>query len=105
MITITVEDLNGEKQVFEIEENEKLSLMEALKTSGYDILAACGGLALCATCHVQITSGIDKLPSPGEAELIMLDTLPDGDINSRLSCQIKVNENLNNAVIRIRNNA
>ena len=105
MITITVEDLNGERQVLEIEENENLSLMETLKTSGYDILAACGGIALCATCHVQIAEGMDKLPSPGEAELIMLDTLPDVDHNSRLSCQIRVNENLNNAVIRIKNNA
>ena len=105
MITITVEDLNGERLKLEIEKNESLSLMEVLRSSGYDILAACGGIALCATCHVQIAEGMDKLPSPSEAELIMLDTLPDADLNSRLSCQIKVNENLDNAVIRIKNNA
>jgi len=105
MITITVEDKNGERQQVEIGPNEDISLMDALKNSGYDILAACGGMALCATCHVQVLSGADKLPSPGEAEMIMLDTLPDAAVNSRLSCQIKVNENLNNAVIRIRNNA
>lgn len=102
MIEITVEDRNGERREVEIPEDINLSLMEVLKASEYNILATCGGMALCATCHVQVLEGLDNLPSPNESELEMLDTLPDADYDSRLSCQIRVNESLNNAVIRIR---
>jgi 2Fe-2S ferredoxin len=102
MIEITVEDRNGERRDIEIPEDINLSLMEVLKASEYNILATCGGMALCATCHVQVLEGLDSLPTPNDSELEMLDTLPDADYDSRLSCQIRVNESLNNAVIRIR---
>ena len=53
--------------------------MEVLKASDYTILATCGGMALCATCHVQVLEGLDQLPPAQDAELDMLDTLPDAD--------------------------
>jgi ferredoxin len=102
MIAITVEDRNGERQEIEIPEDINLSLMEVLKASEYNILATCGGMALCATCHVQILEGLDQLPMPNDAELEMLDTLPDAGYDSRLSCQIRINKSLNQSVIRIR---
>jgi len=102
MIAITVEDRNGERKEIEIPEDINLSLMEVLKASEYNILATCGGMALCATCHVQVLEGLDNLPSPNDAELEMLDTLPDANFDSRLSCQIRINESLNKSVIRIR---
>lgn len=102
MIEITVEDRNGERRDIEIPEDINLSLMEVLKASEYNILATCGGMALCATCHIQVLEGLDSLPTPNDSELEMLDTLPDADYDSRLSCQIRVNASLNNAVIRIR---
>jgi len=39
-----------------------LSLMEFLKGNDYDILATCGGMALCATCHVEVITGFNELP-------------------------------------------
>ncbi|SFD63412.1 2Fe-2S iron-sulfur cluster-binding protein [Spirosoma endophyticum] len=102
MITFTVEDRNGEQQPIEIPEGINLNLMEVLKASDYDILATCGGMALCATCHVQVLDGLDALPSAQDAELDMLDTLPDADSDSRLACQIRVNESLEGAVFRIK---
>ncbi len=102
MINITIEDRNGERQPVEIPEEISLNLMEVLKASGYNILATCGGIALCATCHVQVLQGLDDLPAAGHEEMDMLDTLPDAGFDSRLSCQIRMSENLNGMVFRIR---
>ncbi len=102
MIHIIVEDRNGEQQPVEIPEEISLSLMEVLKASDYNILATCGGMALCATCHVQVLEGLDKLSPPGDEEMDMLDTLPDAGFDSRLACQIRMNEDLNGMVFRIR---
>jgi 2Fe-2S ferredoxin len=102
MIHFTVEDRDGTRQPVEVPEGITLSLMEVLKASEYNILATCGGMALCATCHVQVLEGLDALPPAQDAELDMLDTLPDSDFDSRLSCQIRVDESLEGGVFRIR---
>lgn len=78
-----------------------LSLMEFLKGNDYDILATCGGMALCATCHVEVISGFDRLPEISNDEYAMLDTLPNITDTSRLSCQLRLNEGLNNITIKI----
>jgi ferredoxin-2, mitochondrial len=102
MITIHVEDRDGQTQSLEIPEDINLSLMEVLKASEYNILATCGGMALCATCHVQVLEGMDKLSDATDIELDMLDTLPDADFDSRLSCQIRITEKLDGLHVKIR---
>ncbi|HEY1024097.1 MAG TPA: 2Fe-2S iron-sulfur cluster-binding protein [Sphingobacteriaceae bacterium] len=101
MINITVEDRNGDIQTIEVPEDISLSLMEVLKASEYNILATCGGMALCATCHVQVKEGLDTLPEPTNEELDMLDTLPAAGSDSRLACQIRVNENIDGLSVKI----
>jgi len=78
-----------------------LSLMEFLKGNEYDILATCGGMALCATCHVEVISGFDQLPEISNDEYAMLDTLPNITDTSRLSCQLRLSEELNNITVKI----
>ena len=102
MITITIEDRNGEQQPIEVPTDISLSLMEVLKASDYSILATCGGMALCATCHVQVLEGYDDLPSAGNDEMDMLDTLPDAGFDSRLACQLRISEKMDGMVFRIR---
>jgi 2Fe-2S ferredoxin len=102
MINFIIEDRTGERQTLEIPEGINLNLMEVLKASEYNILATCGGMALCATCHVQVLDGIDALPSAQDAELDMLDTLPDAESNSRLACQIRLDERLQGAIFKLR---
>ncbi len=66
MITFEVTDRNGQMQTLELPTDINLSLMEVLKASEYPIEATCGGMALCATCHVEITKGIEQLgPAKG----------------------------------------
>lgn len=78
-----------------------LSLMEFLKGNDYDILATCGGMALCATCHVSVINGFDQLNEISDDEYAMLDTLPNITDTSRLSCQLKLADNLNDITVKI----
>ncbi|MFN8713142.1 MAG: 2Fe-2S iron-sulfur cluster-binding protein [Bacteroidota bacterium] len=92
MNDIVVEiETGGELQRVDVPDNIALSLMELLK--GMEIKGiegTCGGMALCATCHVRILSAEPPLPPAGDEELNMLDTLPVVYTNSRLACQIRL---------------
>jgi len=78
-----------------------LSLMEILKGNDYEIQATCGGMALCATCHVEVVKGFEKLKEISDDEYAMLDTLPNITSTSRLSCQLKISNELDNITVKI----
>ncbi|MFZ4260710.1 2Fe-2S iron-sulfur cluster-binding protein [Sphingobacterium sp. HJSM2_6] len=103
-IKILVEDRDGQIQEVEVPTDINLSLMEILKASEYDILATCGGMALCATCHVAVIEGLETLAAASDQELDMLDTLPDATEHSRLACQLRLNQNQEGLHIRILGN-
>ena len=101
IISVTVEDRNGNTQTIELPTDMGLSLMEAIKANEYDIEATCGGMALCATCHIRVMEGLEKLQAQGDAELDMLDTLPVIYPESRLACQIHVSEEIDGLVLKL----
>ncbi len=72
--------------------NDGITLMEALRDGGYDeLLALCGGCCSCATCHVYIDPEFaDKLPPLSSDEDELLESSSHRQPNSRLSCQIKL---------------
>jgi len=82
-------------QAFDAPQGKKLVL--AIEDSGIDILHRCGGNARCTTCRVEILSG-----DPGEIgelernRLAVEADLPD---NVRLSCQIRVKDDLRIRVV------
>jgi ferredoxin len=100
-IRIYVEEKDGQVKTLEAPTDMGLSLMEFLKGNEYDIPATCGGMALCATCHVTVSEGFEKLPAIADEEFAMLDTLPDITPTSRLSCQIRLNAEINGIRVRI----
>jgi len=102
MITLTIEDRNGHREPVEIPEGINLSLMEVLKAADHSIQATCGGMALCATCHVQVVEGPPQYFHPTDLELDLLDTLPDAAPDSRLACQLRINEDMDGMVFRIK---
>ncbi|WP_163381112.1 2Fe-2S iron-sulfur cluster-binding protein [Cyclobacterium sp. SYSU L10401] len=102
MVTFTVEDLEGNRQDIEAPDDMGLSLMEVLKASEYPVLATCGGMALCATCHVEILAGKASLGEATDVELDQLEALPEFYPTSRLACQIRISEELEGAVIKLR---
>lgn len=101
-VKFTVENLAGEQQELEFPTDMALNLMEGLKACEYDIQATCGGMALCATCHVGIENHEEVIGEPNDDEMDMLDTLPDADFDSRLACQIPINEKLEGLHIHLR---
>jgi 2Fe-2S ferredoxin len=100
-IKINIQNSDGTINTLEAPTDMGLSLMELLKGSDYDILATCGGMALCATCHVEVISGFDKLKEISDDEYAMLDTLPNITATSRLSCQLRISEELDNITVKI----
>ena len=90
---IVVTDREGDKRILEGDTNS--TLMEIIRDEGGDIEAACGGCCACATCHVYIDEKwINKLNPIEDDEESMLDQAFDVKINSRLSCQINLNDDL-----------
>lgn len=80
------------------------SLMEAARKEGVPgIVAECGGGATCSTCHVYVMDPwIDHVGPPSDLEDMLLDMAPGRDTrSSRLSCQIKIHENLDGLEVRV----
>lgn len=102
MICFDIESKEGDVRLLELPGDINLSLMEVLKASEYPVLATCGGMALCATCHVEVVKGIEKLGAPSDIEMDMIDTLPDASGQSRLACQIRLDERLNGAIFKLK---
>ena len=72
----------------------------AIKNRIPGIDADCGGACACATCHVYVApEWFDKLPPREEMEQSMLDFAQELKENSRLSCQLKVNEAMDGLVV------
>ena len=95
MPKITAETAAGQL-AFEAEEGRKLVL--CLEDNGVDILHRCGGNAKCTTCRVEILSGDPG--EIGEPEKAILATKSDLGDHTRLSCQVRVIDDLHVRVIR-----
>ena len=80
-----------------------VSVMEALRDSGVsDILAICGGLCSCATCHVHVDPAFAALLPPMSAdEDDLLDSSDHRNIQSRLSCQIIFEDRLDGLAVTV----
>jgi ferredoxin len=82
-------------QAFESPEGKKLVL--AIEDAGIDILHRCGGNARCTTCRVEILAGDPG--EIGELERNRLAMETDLAANLRLSCQIRVRDDLKVRVV------
>jgi ferredoxin, 2Fe-2S len=80
----------------EIEVKTGLTVMEgAVKNNVPGIDADCGGACACATCHVYVDEAwLAKTGERSAMEESMLDFAEGVADNSRLSCQIKVSDEL-----------
>lgn len=100
MPQITYITPDGEKLTHDVPEGD--SVMEGAVQNGVDgIVAECGGNCQCATCHVYVEVGLDRLQPIADDEEAMLETtVSDRKSNSRLSCQLKVTAKLDGLVVQ-----
>jgi 2Fe-2S ferredoxin len=99
MVQITFIDTAGTARTVEGEVGS--TVMEtAIKNGVPGIEAECGGACACSTCHVYIEEAWrEKVGEPSPMETDMLDFAYDVRPSSRLSCQIKVREDLNGLTV------
>ena len=100
MAKITYIEHDGTEHVVDVKPG--LSVMEgAVKSNVPGIDADCGGACACATCHVYVDAAwVDKVGERSAMEESMLDFAENVESNSRLSCQIKVTDELDGLVVR-----
>ena len=99
MARITFIQKDGTERVVQAEPG--MTVMEvAVKNSVPGIDAECGGACACATCHVYVEDAWrEKTGQPEQMEEDMLDFAFDMRPTSRLSCQIKVTDDLDGLVV------
>jgi 2Fe-2S ferredoxin len=100
MAKITYIDSNGAART--IEADAGATVMEAaIKNAIPGIEAECGGACACATCHVYVDEAwAEKAGKAEPMEEDMLDFAFEVKPTSRLSCQIRVKDELDGLVVR-----
>ena len=84
-----------EGKTHELSARDDWSAMEVIRDANLPLSAECGGACACATCHVYVDdTWVEKLPAAQQQEIDMLDFGVAVQENSRLSCQIKMNAEL-----------
>lgn len=99
-INITVIDRDGESHEIEAPTDMSLNMMELCKASELPVEGTCGGMALCASCHMYVESD-HQLSEMTEDEEDMLDQAFHVEDNSRLGCQLKLTEEMDGLVVRL----
>jgi 2Fe-2S ferredoxin len=86
-----------------LESGVGLSIMEVIRDGGVDeLLALCGGVCSCATCHVHVDPEFAAaLPAMSEDENDLLDSSSHRDATSRLSCQVRMTDALSGLRVKI----
>jgi len=100
VIKITVIDREDMPHVLEAPTDMNMNLMEVCKAYELPVQGTCGGMAMCASCHCYVESE-HELPEASDDEEDMLDQAFFVEDNSRLGCQIPMEEDLDGLVVRL----
>jgi len=98
-VRVTYIASNGASRTIEVEAG--ISVMEGALQSGVpEIASDCGGVCTCAACHVYVDpEWADKFAPMSKAENGLLSLLEERRPNSRLSCQLKVTEEVDGLTV------
>ena len=99
-IKVTIIDREGQSHELVGPTDMNMNIMELCKAYELPVLGECGGMAMCATCQVYLESETD-LPEQSDAELDMLDQAFYVKSNSRLGCQIHLDDSIDGIVLRL----
>jgi len=99
MAKIHFVDHSGETRIIDVE-NGATVMEAAIRNAIPGIEAECGGACACSTCHLYVDQAWwEKVGKPSPMEADMLDFAFEVKPNSRLSCQIKVSDELDGLVV------
>ena len=99
-INITIIDREGISHTVVAPTDMNMNIMELCKAYDLPVIGECGGMALCATCQCYLESDTE-LPEQSDAELDMLDQAFYVKSNSRLGCQIHLNDSIDGIILRL----
>ena len=101
MAKIHFVDHTGETRTIDVE-NGATVMEAAIRNAIPGIEAECGGACACSTCHVYVDEAwTEKTGSPAPMEEDMLDFAFDVRPTSRLSCQIRVRDELDGMTVTV----
>ena len=89
------------------EKETTLSKGERVLTAAYRLgldeqgFGECGGNCVCSTCHVFVEKGAQHFPETSEPEEDLLDTVFDYQPNSRLACQLVLQDDADEIVVQV----
>ena len=99
-VKVTIIDREGEQHELVAPTDMSMNIMEVCKAYDLPVLGECGGMAMCATCQCYLESD-HELPEQSDAELDVLDQAFFVKPNSRLGCQIHVDDSIDGIVLRL----
>ena len=99
-IKITVVDREGVDHELDAPTDMGMNLMELCKSYELPVAGTCGGMAMCASCQVYVLSDT-ALPEQSDDELAMLDQAFNVKSNSRLGCQIHLNDSIDGLKVQL----
>ena len=100
---INVKYISADGSETEVELTTDDTLMVGAINNGIEgIVGECGGICSCATCHVYVDQAwVDSIPQADFMEDARLGHAIDRKENSRLACQISLDDTLNGIVVRM----
>ena len=99
-ININIIDRERNKHSIVVPTDMNMNLMEACKSHEFPIEGICGGMAMCASCHVYVNSD-SLLDDVSEDEKAMLSEAFNIKSSSRLGCQIQITKELDGMTFEI----
>ncbi len=99
-VNITVVDREGAEHRLEAPTDMNMNMMELCKSYELPVEGTCGGMAMCASCHMYILSD-HALPEVSADEEAMLDQAFFVKPNSRLGCQLHITQALEGLKVQL----
>jgi ferredoxin-2, mitochondrial len=100
MIKVFVIDRDDKRHELDAPTDMNMNMMELCKSYELPVEGTCGGMAMCASCHMYVISSHD-LSDRSEDEEDMLDEAFFVEDNSRLGCQIKLASDLDGLEVKL----
>ena len=100
IIKIVVVDREGKRHELDGPTDMNMNMMELCKSYELPVKGTCGGMAMCASCHMYVISDHD-LPKRSDDEEDMLDEAFNIKDNSRLGCQIQLRKEIDGLEVEL----